>query len=284
MMDNKLSELSKPVAYDYQIADAYIADGHNENGKWVYWNNKLSRYCPPDWMVEEGKVTELKPLYSQEYVSALLAELEASKQYAKERDAENEGLALTVGRLRAELEAKTLEGRCIEQERGLFRVERTAHQQHAQELEKRIAELSRLLAHNIERAEKAEKRLVYSKDAIATWERKAISNFDECATMSQRIIELEAIRSDASQVFKEIGNELGCNPDNESIMMAIDKLKERLATPVRLLGEMLVHDWEHRVERQAAFEHRKIAWDARLAEDKKAILAAGFTFTVEGDE
>ncbi len=70
-MDNKLSELSKPVAYDYQIADACIADGHNENGKWVDWNNKLSRYCPPDWMVEEGKVTELKPLYSQEYVSAL---------------------------------------------------------------------------------------------------------------------------------------------------------------------------------------------------------------------
>lgn len=63
-----------------------------------------------------------------------------------------------------------------------------------------------------------------------------------------------------------------------------DAAEKRLATPVRLLGEMLLHDWEHRVERQAAFEHRKIAWDARLAEDKKAILAAGFTFTVEGDE
>lgn len=36
-------------------------------------------------------------------VLALLAELEASKQYAKERDAENESLALTVGRLRVEL-------------------------------------------------------------------------------------------------------------------------------------------------------------------------------------
>ncbi|WP_337064367.1 hypothetical protein [Serratia marcescens] len=119
-MDNKLSELSKPVAYDYQIAGACIADGHNENGKWVDWNNKLSRYCPPDWMVEEGKVTELKPLYSQEYVSALLAELEA-------------------------------------------------------------------------------------KD--------------------KRIAELEAVTADASQVFKEIGIELGCNPDNESIMLAIDDLK-----------------------------------------------------------
>ncbi|MFP7606844.1 ead/Ea22-like family protein [Serratia quinivorans] len=36
-------------------------------------------------------------------ILALLAELEASKQYAKERDAENESLALTVGRLRVEL-------------------------------------------------------------------------------------------------------------------------------------------------------------------------------------
>ena len=39
-------------------------------------------------------------------VLALLAELEASRQYTKERDAENESLALTVGRLRVELEAK----------------------------------------------------------------------------------------------------------------------------------------------------------------------------------
>ncbi|MGP2833551.1 ead/Ea22-like family protein [Serratia nevei] len=96
MSTEKLSELSKPVAYDYQIAGACIADGHNENGKWVDWNNKLSRCCPPDWMMEEGKVTGLKLLYSQEYVSALT---------------------------------------------------------------QRIAELSRLLAHNIERAESAEKRL-----------------------------------------------------------------------------------------------------------------------------
>ncbi|MGQ6585244.1 hypothetical protein ACUNEO_00215 [Serratia sp. IR-2025] len=64
----------------------------------------------------------------------------------------------------------------------------------------------------------------------------------------------------------------------------IAELEAKLATPVRLLGEMLLHDWEHRVEQQATFQHRKIAWDTRLAEDKKAILAAGFTFTVEGDE
>lgn len=52
----------------------------------------------------------------------------------------------------------------------------------------------------------------------------------------QRIAELEAIRADASQVFKEIGNELGCNPDNESIMMAIDALKEREKRVVALAG------------------------------------------------
>ncbi|NSM95617.1 hypothetical protein GVO04_07290 [Serratia marcescens] len=72
------------------------------------------------------------------------------------------------------------------------------------------------------------------------------------------------------------------NVENQELKKRITELEAKLATPVRLLGEMLLHDWEHRVERQATFQHRKIAWDARLAEDKKAILAAGFTFTVEG--
>ncbi|WP_261437598.1 hypothetical protein [Serratia proteamaculans] len=69
---NKLSELSKPVAYDYQVAGACIADSHNKNGQWVHWRNELSLECPPDWMIEEGQVKDLKPRYSQEYVSALL--------------------------------------------------------------------------------------------------------------------------------------------------------------------------------------------------------------------
>ncbi|WP_241169871.1 hypothetical protein [Serratia marcescens] len=89
-MTNKLSELSKPVAYDYQIASACIADGHNKNGKWVDWNNKLTRHCPPDWMMEEGKVTGLKLLYSQEYVSALLAELEAKDKRIAELERANQ--------------------------------------------------------------------------------------------------------------------------------------------------------------------------------------------------
>lgn len=70
----------------------------------------------------------------------------------------------------------------------------------------------------------------------------------------------------------------------EAMAARLEAVEAKLATPVRLMGEMLLHDWEHSVERQAAFQHRKIAWDARLEEDKKAIRAAGFTFTVEGDE
>ncbi|ASM16254.1 hypothetical protein BVG90_05790 [Serratia marcescens] len=50
----------------------------------------------------------------------------------------------------------------------------------------------------------------------------------ELEAKDKRIAELDYIRSSLSQVLVEFGDELGCNPDNESIMMAIDALKERL--------------------------------------------------------
>lgn len=50
--------------------------------------------------------------------------------------------------LLVELEVKSLECMGIEQERGLFRVERAAHQQYAQDLEQRVADLSELETHN----------------------------------------------------------------------------------------------------------------------------------------
>lgn len=87
------------------------------------------------------------------------------------------------------------------------------------------------------------------------------------SALKQRIAELEAIRSDASQVFKEIGNELGCNPDNESIMMAIDALKERLATPVQL---------------PTTSGRLGVAYTRVIPEVIEAVRAAGFI--VEGDE
>ncbi|CVE51789.1 Uncharacterised protein [Serratia marcescens] len=87
-----------------------------------------------------------------------------------------------------------------------------------------------------------------------------------------RIAELEAIRADASQVFKEIGNELGCNPDNESIMMAIDALKERLATPVRLPVVLMGYQ----------SDDYRIGFMEGVEKSGEEVRAAGFT--VEGDE
>ncbi|MBE8816264.1 hypothetical protein F3H66_22255 [Serratia marcescens] len=91
-----------------------------------------------------------------------------------------------------------------------------------------------------------------------------------------RIAELESIREDASQVFKEIGNELGCNSDNESIMMAIDALKERLATPVRLPTK---YSMLHREDFHDDYQSKMVF---KADEVIAALRAAGFT--VEGDE
>ncbi len=77
---------------------------------------------------------------------ALLDELERNQQYIKRRDQENEDIALTVGKLRVELEGK----------------------------DKLIAELGK---------------------QCAEWERKALSNFEECAAMAERIEELEQANS-----------------------------------------------------------------------------------------
>ncbi|MFK3927390.1 hypothetical protein ACI2J7_01325 [Serratia bockelmannii] len=133
---------------------------------------------------------------------------------------------------------------------------------------------------------------------IASWRRIAKQNIEErekdlvaLDAERQKITGLEAIRADASQVFKEIGNELGCNPDNESIMMAIDDLKAtqmtgplkdvlkrnieleaKLATPVRL-------------PRTLWYEHDDLPHEIPVLEKKKVVAeirAAGFK--VEGDE
>ncbi|HDJ9351085.1 ead/Ea22-like family protein [Escherichia coli] len=76
--------------------------------------------------------------FNPEVVQALLDELERNQQYIKRRDQENEEIALTVGKLRVELEGK----------------------------DKLIAEL---------------------RKQCAEWERKAFSNFEECAAMADRI-------------------------------------------------------------------------------------------------
>ncbi|WP_336479778.1 ead/Ea22-like family protein [Escherichia coli] len=54
----------------------------------------------------EQAVAEFKSLITPHIVLALLEELERNQQYIKRRDQENEDIALTVGRLRVELEGK----------------------------------------------------------------------------------------------------------------------------------------------------------------------------------
>ena len=120
----------------------------------------------------------------------------------------------------------------------------------------------------------------------------------ELEAKDKRIAELGGVCSDASQVFKEIGTELGCNPDNESIMMAIDELKAtqmtgplkdvlkrnieleaKLATPVRLPKRWDISGQVNppRIV-EVQFEQQNRTHD-QCAE---AIRAAGFT--AEGDE
>ncbi|MEN4075986.1 hypothetical protein [Serratia marcescens] len=75
-MDNKLSELSKPVGFIEQSGMDYLRSGEDAD----IW---------PDG----GRGDDI-PLYSQEYVSALLAELEATRKQSQE-------LAKQCGRLGA---------------------------------------------------------------------------------------------------------------------------------------------------------------------------------------
>ncbi|EIU0654878.1 TPA: ead/Ea22-like family protein [Escherichia coli] len=102
----------------------------------------LSEQELKDYGVDIDALNAFKFLTGPETVLALLDERERNQQYIKSRDQENEEIALTVGRLRVELEGK----------------------------DKLIAELGK---------------------QCAEWERKALSNFEECAAMAERIEELE---------------------------------------------------------------------------------------------
>ncbi|HAH0683042.1 ead/Ea22-like family protein [Escherichia coli] len=98
----------------------------------------LSEQELKDYGVDIDALNAFKFLTGPETVLALLDERERNQQYIKRRDQENEDIALTVGKLRVELEGK----------------------------DKLIAEL---------------------RKQCAEWERKAFSNFEECAAMADRI-------------------------------------------------------------------------------------------------
>lgn len=90
---------------------------------------------------------------------ALLDERERNQQYIKRRDQENEEIALTVGKLRVELEAA----------KSKLNEQREYYEGVIADGSKRIAELEK---------------------QCAEWERKALSNFEECAAMAERIEEM----------------------------------------------------------------------------------------------
>ncbi|ENQ3244041.1 ead/Ea22-like family protein [Escherichia coli] len=90
---------------------------------------------------------------------ALLDERERNQQYIKSRDQENEDIALTVGKLRVELE----------EAKSKLNEQREYYEGVISDGSKRIAEL---------------------KKQCAEWERKALSNFEERAAMAERIEEM----------------------------------------------------------------------------------------------
>ncbi|EMN8761948.1 hypothetical protein ROV13_000985 [Serratia marcescens] len=215
---SELSELSKPVVYSLRFRNMKGEPDKTINANTTFSSLEKakayglgSRYVTQD----DGKIVSVRdpsqdpivePLYSQEYVSALLAERDAFEASA---------LAL----------------------RDEWRASKKSNAFLKEQLAKLASfnpdwdmlEACRESWHEVSAALKeAEARLVAKDKHIAELEQvvAAAKCDDELwDAMAHRLKTLEAVKADASQVFKEIGNELGCNPDNESIMMAIDELK-----------------------------------------------------------
>lgn len=205
-MDNKLSELSKPVAYKFD---------HGVMGPGDF------KYGTPQ-MHSTAKDENASPLYSQEYVSALLekskekderaiacvnafdgieteriagkslGEFLAGELYLNKAEPKQDGsFGFTFSGLAVQLMADCFADQfkssgAINYLELLFehaevgemtvtmqRVEGLTPAQKLAAAEQRIAELSRLLDHNIERAESAEKRLATPVRLQSLWVDKA---------------------------------------------------------------------------------------------------------------
>lgn len=101
----------------------------------------LSEQELKDYGVDIDALNAFKFLTGPETVLALLDERERNQQYIKSRDHENEDIALTVGRLRVELEAA--DNNLIDSERHVAELEEALRDKQAllEAAEKRIAEL-----------------------------------------------------------------------------------------------------------------------------------------------
>ncbi|HAL9114594.1 ead/Ea22-like family protein [Escherichia coli] len=143
----------------------------------------------------EQAVAEFESLITPHIVLALLDERERNQQYIKRRDQENEDIALTVGKLRVELEAeeKTSAARleALDRTHKMFQRE----QCRAEAAEKRIAELEKSEEQLINERDHAESALADMYFA-ATGDRPEWSNWfgfsDAVDAVVDRIADLEA--------------------------------------------------------------------------------------------
>nr|WP_256340394.1 ead/Ea22-like family protein [Escherichia coli] len=122
----------------------------------------------------EQAVAEFESLITPHIVLALLDERERNQQYIKRRDQENEDIALTVGKLRVELEASEnnlIDGEC-----------------HVAELEEALRDKQALL-------EASEKRIAELRDWNAGLAQESL-------TYQQRVAELEVIKSAAEKLVR----------------------------------------------------------------------------------
>ncbi|EOT9495341.1 ead/Ea22-like family protein, partial [Escherichia coli] len=127
-----------------------------------------------DFQIEQQANAEFIAAANPATVTALLDELERNQQYIKRRDQENEEIALTVGKLRVELEAA--ENNLIDSEC------------HVAELEEALRDKQALL-------EASEKRIAELRDWNAGLAQESL-------TYQQRVAELEVIKSAAEKLVR----------------------------------------------------------------------------------
>ncbi|EGA2756248.1 DUF551 domain-containing protein [Escherichia coli] len=187
----------------------------------------LSEQELKDYGVDIDALNAFKFLTGPETVLALLDERERNQQYIKRRDQENEDIALTVGKLRVELEAeeKTSAARleALDRTHKMFQRE----QCRAEAAEKRIAEL-----------EKSEEQLINERDhaesALADMYFAATGNWPEwsnCFSFSDavdavvdRIADLEA-KQPSPVVPEEISTTHTMLPAMNAQLMAFGYVK-----------------------------------------------------------
>ena len=163
----------------------------------------LSEQELKDYGVDIDALNAFKFLTGPETVLALLDERERNQQYIKSRYQENEDIALTVGKLLIEngrLVADTLRHLADNEiDSDYFAI--TSTNENGTEIDHEMAitdyalQASGTVDELVAALESAEKRIAELKKQCAEWERKALSNFEECAAMAERIEELEQANS-----------------------------------------------------------------------------------------